>query len=593
MSNRLKRVFSTVLCAAVMLTMTAVPGTAFAENTDGSEENVQTEVQTPANENENGAEAVTPDQTEGAADVGNDADSSSDGGAAMDLIATRSVEIANSVTTAINSNEDLNKTISVMSLADGVSVTASPGAGVCPGKTITLKANVNESLIWKYTYTWYKKGTTDSVVGTGTSLVLNDKNQNGTYYVKVEEETYILGIGVRSKKSDTIECTIYDNHDWASDFTIDKAATCTENGSKSKHCTRPGCDEKTEITSIAAQGHQEAWKAVGNNDGKCEKYCKKCNEVLYGPVDHELIYAVSDTDPQKHTRKCGRCNTNLLPEDHEYGEFVVDKESTCTEAGSKSKHCDKCDAKTEITEIPALGHDMKKTDASPATCTETGNNEYYTCDRCHKVYKDAAGATETTVAEETLAALGHTMQKTDASPATCTETGNNEYYTCDRCHKVYKDEAGATETTVEKETLAALGHDMKRVDKHDATCTEDGHEEYWRCAECGYLSSDSEGQNEISNPVLIPATGHDLGEWKVTKEATVQAKGIKERACRKCEYKETAEIPMLTADKNTDVKKAADKSAETGDDMNIALYGLLALAAAAGAAGTLYRRKTN
>ena len=40
---------------------------------------------------------------------------------------------------------------------------------------------------------------------------------------------------------------------------------------------------------------------------------------------------------------------------------------------------------------------------------------------------------------------------------------------------------------------------------------------------------------------------------------------------------------MLTADKNTDVKKAADKSAETGDDMNIALYGLLALAAAAGA----------
>ena len=42
-----------------------------------------------------------------------------------------------------------------------------------------------------------------------------------------------------------------------------------------------------------------------------------------------------------------------------------------------------------------------------------------------------------------------------------------------------------------------------------------------------------------------------------------------------------------------DVKKVADKSAETGDDMNIALYGLLALAAAAGAAGTLYRRKTN
>lgn len=74
MSNRLKRVFSTVLCAAVMLTMTAIPGTAFAENTDGSEANVQKEVQspdeqTPANENENGAEAVTPDQNEGTAEA--------------------------------------------------------------------------------------------------------------------------------------------------------------------------------------------------------------------------------------------------------------------------------------------------------------------------------------------------------------------------------------------------------------------------------------------------------------------------------------------------------------------------------------------
>ena len=394
MSNRLKRVFSMALCAAVMLTMAAVPGTAFAETVDGSEANVQTEVQSPGeqtqgNDIENEADAVTPDQNDGAAEAGNDAQAPEDSGAAMDLIVAKSAEIASSVTTAANSN----KNISVMSLADGVSVTASPGAGVCPGKTITLKANVDEFFMWKYTYTWYKKGTTDSVVGKGTSLVLNNKNQNGTYYVKVEEETYILGIGVRTKKSDTIECTIYDDHDWASDFTIDKSATCTENGSKSKHCTRPGCDEKTEVTSIDAQGHQEAWKAVGNNDGKCEKYCKKCNEVLGDPVDHELIYAVSDTDPQKHTRKCARCNTNLLPEDHEYGEFVVDKASTCTEAGSKSKHCVKCDVKAEVTEIPALGHDMKKTDASAATCTENGNNEYYTCDRCNKVYKDAAGAT--------------------------------------------------------------------------------------------------------------------------------------------------------------------------------------------------------
>ncbi len=289
--------------------------------------------------------------------------------------------------------------------------------------------------------------------------------------------------------------------------------------------------------------------------------------------------------------------------DHNY-KSVAAKDATCTEAGNKAyRKCSRCgkmlegtSGTTETTadavKLPALGHAMKKTDASPATCTETGNNEYYTCDRCHKVYKDEAGATETTVEKETLAATGHDLEATAQKDATCTETGMKAYWTCSKCQKFFSDKNAENEIK-SPEVIPANGHNMKRVDKHDATCTEDGHEEYWRCEECGYLSSDREGQNEIINPVKISATGHDLGEWKVTKEATVQAKGIKERACRKCEYKETAEIPMLTADKNTDVKKAADKSAETGDDMNIALYGLLALAAAAGAAGTLYRRKTN
>ena len=289
--------------------------------------------------------------------------------------------------------------------------------------------------------------------------------------------------------------------------------------------------------------------------------------------------------------------------DHNY-KSVAAKDATCTEDGNKAyRKCSRCgkmlagtSGTTETTadamKLTALGHDMKKTDASVASCTETGNNEYYTCDRCHKVYKDAEGATETTVEKETLAATGHDLEATAQKDATCTETGMKAYWTCSKCQKLFSDKNAENEIK-SPEVIPANGHNMKRVDKHDATCTEDGHEEYWRCEECGYLSSDREGQNEIINPVKISATGHDLGEWKVTKEATVQAKGIKERACRKCEYKETAEIPMLTADKNTDVKKAADKSAETGDDMNIALYGLLALVAAAGAAGTLYRRKTN
>lgn len=41
-------------------------------------------------------------------------------------------------------------------------------------------------------------------------------------------------------------------------------------------------------------------------------------------------------------------------------DFTVDAEATCKNVGSKSRHCIRCDAKTDVTEIPASGHNMKK-----------------------------------------------------------------------------------------------------------------------------------------------------------------------------------------------------------------------------------------
>lgn len=478
--------FSTVLCAAVMLTMTAIPGTAFAENIDGSEAAGQTEVQGPANENENEADAVASDQNEGEAETEDEAQ--------IPEAVTGEASVPAAVQTAAN---QMNSLIALYKFSVTVDITYvgernGNTVTVCKGSTVGLKAVLVNATSGTYDYTWYKKG---NVINT---IVGNHSNYtptgSGAYYARVNKRWDLKS----GESSPTITVNFVD-HNYKS--VAAKDATCTEDGNKAY-------------------------------------------------------------------RKCSRC-----------GKMLAGTSGTTETTADAMK-------------LTALGHDMKKTDASVASCTETGNNEYYTCDRCHKVYKDAEGATETTVEKETLAATGHDLEATAQKDATCTETGMKAYWTCSKCQKLFSDENAENEIE-SPEVIPANGHNMKRVDKHDATCTEDGHEEYWRCEECGYLSSDREGQNEIINPVKISATGHDLGEWKVTKEATVQAKGIKERACRKCEYKETAEIPMLTADKNTDVKKAADKSAETGDDMNIALYGLLALAAAAGAAGTLYRRKTN
>ena len=54
--------------------------------------------------------------------------------------------------------------------------------------------------------------------------------------------------------------------------------------------------------------------------------------------------------------------------------------------------------------------------------------------------------------------LAHTLTKTEASPATCTEPGNVEYWTCDACGKHFSDENGSNEITAEDTMLKAIGH---------------------------------------------------------------------------------------------------------------------------------------
>ncbi len=41
---------------------------------------------------------------------------------------------------------------------------------------------------------------------------------------------------------------------------------------------------------------------------------------------------------------------------HDYDDFTIDKEATCTKTGSKSRHCKNNDSTIEVTEIPATGH---------------------------------------------------------------------------------------------------------------------------------------------------------------------------------------------------------------------------------------------
>ena len=70
-------------------------------------------------------------------------------------------------------------------------------------------------------------------------------------------------------------------HDWAEEATVDKAATCTEDGQKSIHCERCNAINEDTITSIDATGHNYVHykKAAGNLvDGIEYDYCTNCDD---------------------------------------------------------------------------------------------------------------------------------------------------------------------------------------------------------------------------------------------------------------------------------------------------------------------------
>ena len=154
-----------------------------------------------------------------------------------------------------------------------------------------------------------------------------------------------------------------------------------------------------------------------------------------------------------------------------------------------------------------------------------------------------------------IAALGHDLKKTEAKDATCTEAGNIEYWTCSRCGETFSDEAGTTPVSEEETLIEALGHKMIHFAAKDATCTENGSKEYWTCNECGKLFSDEAGTEEISaSDISIAAKGHSYGDWVVTKEATRTEAGSREKVCSVCGDKITEVIPRISGTWRKDSK---------------------------------------
>ena len=167
--------------------------------------------------------------------------------------------------------------------------------------------------------------------------------------------------------------------------------------------------------------------------------------------------------------------------------------------------------------VSYTSHTLKKTEAKAATCTEDGNKEYWTCEHCGKYFLSDDANPETAKAvelSETVIPASHKLTKVEAKAATCTEDGNIEYWTCEHCKKYFlsDDTNPETATAVEQsETIIPASHELTKVEAKAATCTEDGNIEYWQCDVCKKTFTDEAGKNAVDN-VIIPALKHSYNE---------------------------------------------------------------------------------
>lgn len=301
-------------------------------------------------------------------------------------------------------------------------------------------------------------------------------------------------------------------------------ATCTEVGKTTVKCK--SCGEIISETVLLAKGHSlgEWWTVT-------EPTCTEEGSEQQNCQNPGCVYVE------------GR---GILALGHTYAtEFTVDTAATCTTVGSKSKHCTNagCEDKTEVTEIPAIGHDFGdwQTITEPS-CTTEGMRKR----TCAVV---GCGHEE----EEAIATLGHdyATEFTVDTEATCTATGSKSRH-CSRCDSTtevteilatghsYGDwqtgteptcTTGGTKTRIctadgcgheEEETIEALDHDYATSFTVDTVAT---------CQSVGSKSKHCSRCDSTTEVTEIPIAGHSYGEWETLVAATCTTSGTKIHTC--------------------------------------------------------------
>ena len=251
---------------------------------------------------------------------------------------------------------------------------------------------------------WFEDATGASEITDKTSVILaatghsaSDWKSDNTDHWK---ECTVVGCGVIIEGSKAAHT--------AGEWIIDTPATATADGTKHKECTV--CKRVLETGTIPATGGEHThsygseWKndadnhwhecscgdkkdtaahtagewiidtpATATTDGSKHKECTVCKRVLetgtipaIGSGEHTHNYS-SDwkSDSINHWKECS-CGDKADVAAHSF-KWVVDKEATATQKGSKHEECKVCGYQRPAVEIPATGTPTEPTDPTKPT----------------------------------------------------------------------------------------------------------------------------------------------------------------------------------------------------------------------------------
>ena len=240
--------------------------------------------------------------------------------------------------------------------------------------------NVNGHAIFVDNHDLIISGQGTTVEATNQSCATRGSSNDAT--VRVANGKIIVSDGARLEATNTFTNNNIDRYDYfSSAISGDKNALCTVSVTGEKSCIKASANNSTKADIPMGQAYRwakfevdSAKIEVGNSsyplaestvDG-IKGYRYVTISVTPPPPPHTHTFGDTWTsDATNHWKTCKDCDAIIEEAAHNYGDWIIDKKPTDTEAGSRHKECTVCQYKTQTETIPATG-----------PCTHQGTLKY-------------------------------------------------------------------------------------------------------------------------------------------------------------------------------------------------------------------------